>query len=253
MQLPSNLSRSTLGDLLGACHRAQKSGALVLTEPNGRTHCVYFERGLVQGVRLERAHPTLSHYVAVREDAPPKELLRQALLHSLSSQRVLGEVLSEQRLLPPEALNAALRAQLEAQLRTLEAVRQASVHFAPSLRAPQRGVCRAPLPPEVFLHGRVRARERHGARGPMASGAAWQPQRPATPAMDRERAGRERAAARLGVPLGANEATLRAAYRQRAKALHPDRHLDAGPARQAQLEQELCELNDAYSLLRRQA
>ena len=68
MELPGTLSQSTLGDLLGALHRAGQSGTLDLRETKGPTagtvHRIHLRSGLVTAVQLA---------VAEHDHSPPDE------------------------------------------------------------------------------------------------------------------------------------------------------------------------------------
>src|SRR5450432_2940669 len=60
MDLPGRLRSTTLGDLLGALHRAGSTGTVELTEDQGRLHRVYLAQGLVTAVELDGATPSLA-------------------------------------------------------------------------------------------------------------------------------------------------------------------------------------------------
>ena len=53
----------------------------------------------------------------------------------------------------------------------------------------------------------------------------------------------------LGVPHGASAEALRRAYRERAKAVHPDAHPGASPAEKERLRQEFIRLTQAFEVL----
>jgi curved DNA-binding protein CbpA len=54
----------------------------------------------------------------------------------------------------------------------------------------------------------------------------------------------------LGVPLDATQEQVAAAYRVRARQLHPDTKPDATPAERARLTEAMAQLNEAWSVLR---
>jgi curved DNA-binding protein CbpA len=54
---------------------------------------------------------------------------------------------------------------------------------------------------------------------------------------------------RLGVRRSADRGEIRAAYLQRAKALHPDRHADDAPASRERVEAQMRAVNEAWSVL----
>jgi curved DNA-binding protein CbpA len=53
----------------------------------------------------------------------------------------------------------------------------------------------------------------------------------------------------LGVARAASAAELRRAYLERARLLHPDRHIDAGPAGRAEAERAMQEVTEAWRIL----
>jgi hypothetical protein len=53
----------------------------------------------------------------------------------------------------------------------------------------------------------------------------------------------------LGVPRNASGDALRQAYLDRARQLHPDRYVDAGPARRSEAERSMQEVNEAWRVL----
>ncbi len=53
----------------------------------------------------------------------------------------------------------------------------------------------------------------------------------------------------LGVDADASGAEIRRAYLTKARALHPDRHVDAGADRRRQAEREMQQVNEAFAVL----
>ena len=53
----------------------------------------------------------------------------------------------------------------------------------------------------------------------------------------------------LGVPRTAGTDAVRHAYLQLARQLHPDRYIDAGPARRSEAERSMQEVNEAWRVL----
>jgi DnaJ-domain-containing protein 1 len=53
----------------------------------------------------------------------------------------------------------------------------------------------------------------------------------------------------LGVPRNAGADTVRQAYLDRARQLHPDRYIDAGPAQRSAAERSMQEVNEAWRVL----
>ena len=208
MMLPGKLTHTTLGDLLGQCHRARASGALTLLEPQGRSHRVHLRSGQVTAVELDRASPSLGDLLRETEHAPDESILRRSLLRSLSSARLHGEVLVQDFAVSPSVVQLALRRQIRVRLAALDALKEADVRFHVTEPAPRHALADAPLDGPEFLPGRRRARERLG--GPPE--------------------GSERHARRvLGLGGAAGEREIKLAYRRLVRALHPDLNPDVPP------------------------
>jgi len=95
MHLPGRLRTTTLGDLLGALHRAAATGTLELVEDRGRTHRIHVSSGSVVAVELDGAAPSLAEILR-RDRAADDDLLRRSLLRAMSSRRLHGEVLVDE-------------------------------------------------------------------------------------------------------------------------------------------------------------
>lgn len=257
MRLPSKLSQSTLGDLLGALHRARTTGVLELVElghANGRAHRIHLTLGLVSAVETSARVPPLGEI-----------LVREGLMDSASQRRLLGriasgdgrpsgEILIAEGLSQSALVDRALRAQLRHKLDALFRIQDASVSFHVA-RGPAAAT--PPLLPREFLHARPRRRdlgestppgheqarlEERSERSP-PSGA-----RPRVP-MVRTDPERARALAALGLSGPASVDEIRKAFRQRALALHPDRAGTLAPAERARRAAELSRVTAAYHRL----
>src|SRR5580704_5261133 len=108
MQLPGRLRSTTLGDLLGALHRAAATGTLELVEDRGRAHRVHLTRGLVAAVELDGASPSLAEILR-RDRAADEDVLRRSLLRAMAARRLHGEVLVDEFFLSPAVVGGALR------------------------------------------------------------------------------------------------------------------------------------------------
>ena len=179
MHLPGRLRTTTLGDLLGALHRAAATGTLELVEDRGRTHRIHVSSGSVVAVELDGAAPSLAEILR-RDRAADDDLLRRSLLRAMSSRRLHGEVLVDEFRLSPNVVGHALRRQLQLRLTSLEQIADARVSFRVAVRAPRGALHERPLEPTEFLHGRRRSRERASrpydkseAAAPRPSSAAW--------------------------------------------------------------------------------
>src|SRR5947209_7197501 len=136
MQLPGRLRATTLGDLLGSLYRNGASGTLELVEDRGRTHRIHLTQGLVTAVELDGATPPLAELLKTA-GALDDGTMRRALLRALTSQRLVGEVLSSDFHVSPELIDGALRDQLALRLRALEAIEDARVVFRVTVRQPR--------------------------------------------------------------------------------------------------------------------
>lgn len=241
MDLPGRLRATTLGDLLGALHRARVNGTLELTEDRGRTHRVHLARGLVAAVELDAASPSLAEILR-SDKAADEDLLRRSLLRAMASQRLHGEVLVDDFRLSPEVVGNALRRQVLARLAVIDQLPDARVSFRVAVRVPRGALtgrvsatsnCAAwdpPLAPQEFLHGRRRLRERAFPTPPPESHASssWRV---------------------LGLAPGAQVDEIKRAYRRLARAVHPDLHPGASDEERRALQARFVEITDAYRAL----
>jgi|CZKU01.1.fsa_nt_gi hypothetical protein len=246
MDLPGRLRSTTLGDLLGALHRAGSTGTVELTEDQGRLHRVYLAQGLVTAVELDGATPSLAEILR-GDRAADEDVLRRSLLRAMASQRLHGEVLVDDFRLSPEVVGNALRRQVVGRLAVLDRLHDARISFRVAVRPPRgaltgRGADGAgrrlwdpPLRPSEFLHGR---RRRHERSGP-APHAAPPPATPASSLPWRV----------LGLSPGAEVAEIKRAYRRLARAVHPDLHPGASDDERRALEMRFAEVTAAYRTL----
>jgi hypothetical protein len=245
MYLPGRLGTTTLGDILGALHRARMSGVLELTETeglgSGRVHRVHIVGGLVVDVdtsfRVTRLGDILKAAGLLGADSA-RRLTRRLLG---SPHRRCGEILVGEGLVPPDAVARALRQQTRARLEALFSLRDARLSFhlsRPAQRASAFG-------PEDFLHGRPRRRD--ADRAPRAAdgvdGDGWV--RPAATGRAPRGADSE-ALAVLGLPDGADVSSVHQAFKRLAVRMHPDRFPHADPARKAELVRRFAAISAAY-------
>jgi hypothetical protein len=237
MKLPGRLRLTTLGDVLGALHRAAACGVLELTEDRGVTHRVYFAQGMIADVETDLSRQRLGDLLAGQGFLGASGLARLARRLLEAPQRRAGEILVEEGLASLDLISAGLRRQLRLKIDALFKLRDAQLAF----RIPRpRATHRAPLSPGEFLHGRPRARPRVRAADGAAGKSATRPA---------PFAARARAYATLGLSPGADRASVQQAFRRLALSMHPDRFPNADAAERARLLSRFAELSAAYHAL----
>ena len=243
MQLPGRLRLTTLGDVLGAIHRAGASGVLELTDERGRIHRVFWSGGMITQVDTELYRERLGDLLARQGSLGARALARLARrLLEVPGQRA-GEILVEEGFVSSDLVNAGLRRQLHQKLEALFQLKDGQLAFRVPRPHEQH---RTPLSPGEFLHGRPRARPRprysaaqeRAKNGQASNGSARIPT-----------GSRSRAYATLGLLPGADRATIQQAFRRLALHLHPDRFPNAEPSERARLLSRFAELSAAYHAL----
>jgi DnaJ domain len=238
MQLPGRLRLTTLGDVLGALHRAGASGVLELGEDRGVTHRIYVRHGMITQVDTDLHRQRLGELLARQGFVGARALARLARrLMEAPGQRA-GEILVQEGFVSSELVSAGLRRQLRQKLDALFELKDAQLTFR--VPRPHEGH-RAPLSPGEFLHGRPRARTRAKSQTPPRTETSR-----ATPAAPR-------AYALLGLRPGADRDAIQRAFRTLARSLHPDCHPHASSEERARLLTRFAELSAAYHALQRQS
>lgn len=248
MQLPGRLRLTTLGDLLGALHRASATGTLELVEVEGasagRSHRVFFDSGLIDEVDTSLSCPRIGEILA-REgllDVPGLARIARRLLEQPGKR--VGEILVEEGLGTVDRVAAALRQQRRTRLDALYGLSEALIRF--HVPRPRSGYRAVPLSPREFLHGRPRARTQVRPRG------AERFNQRAMPREDGDRVpspARLAACRALGVSVSASPRDVQRAFRALAAEQHPDRFPRATPTEKAQLLSRFAQLSAAYHTL----
>lgn len=237
MQLPGRLKATTLGDVLGSLHRGRTTGTLELVEDSGRTHRVYLSAGSVTAVEVDGEGVALGEILR-RDHSVDDEVLKRGVLRSLSSRRLLGEVLVSDFRISANVVGSALRRQILSRLHALETLCDARLHFRVVMRAPKTALTGQPLGPDEFLVGRRRARDRQGRSSHRPA------ERPS--AIDRSRLS---ALAILELPPEADGLEVKRAYRRLVRAYHPDLHPLATEEERRELAARFGEVTRAYRTL----
>jgi|SRR6478609_3182590 len=246
MQLPGRLRLTTLGDLLGALHRACASGTLELVETEGaragRSHRVFFEAGLIDDVDTSFVQPRLGEILARDGLLGMAALARVARRVREQPGKRVGEIVVEEGLGTADLVALALRRQRTSRLEALYALSEALIRF--HVPRPRSGFRQQPLSPREFLYGRPRARadfsarvsERFGARsGGGSESARLDP--------------RHTAYRTLGLSASASTRDVQRAFRKLAAEQHPDRFPNASATEKAQHLARFAQLSAAYHLL----
>jgi len=242
MQLPGRLRLTTLGDLLGALHRACASGTLELVETEGtragKSHRVYFASGLIEDVDTSLNHPRLGEILAREGLLSVSALARLARRLIEQPNKRVGEVVVEEGLGTADTVAGALRHQRSSRLEALYGLSEALIRF--HVPRPRAGYRPAPLGPREFLHGRPRARTQVHARVSerFTFGSARTANEPRTLAY--------RA---LGLSASATPQDVQRAFRKLAAERHPDRFPKASPSEKSELLTEFAKLSAAYHVL----
>jgi DnaJ-domain-containing protein 1 len=236
MNLPGRLRLTTLGDVLGALHRAGASGVLELGEERGVVHRLYFVQGMITQIDTDLCRQRLGEVLAGQGFLGARALARLARRLLEGSPRRAGEILVEEGFVSSDLVSAGLRKQLRQKLEALFRLKDAQLAF----RIPRpHDRHRTPLSPGEFLHGRPRARPRARTEAPPKAGEP-----PRAP-----HGARSRAYALLGVLPGADRETIQRAFRRMARSLHPDSHPHADAEERARLLSRFAELSAAYHSL----
>ena len=246
MKLPGRLRLTTLGDVLGAIHRAGASGVLELTEDRGLTHRVFWAEGMITQVDTTLVRERLGDLLARQGFLGARALARLARRLLGAPRQRAGEILVEEGFVSPDLVSAGLRRQLRQKLEALFRVQDAQLTFRVPRPHQQH---QTPLSPGEFLHGRPRARPRARYAAAQERASSSQASSGASTSQRAPHGARSRAYATLGLLPGADRASIQQAFRRLARNLHPDRFPHADPTERARLLSRFAELSAAYHAL----
>ncbi|HEX2870377.1 MAG TPA: J domain-containing protein [Polyangiaceae bacterium] len=246
MNLPGRLRLTTLGDVLGAIHRAGASGVLELTEDRGLTHRVFWADGMITQVDTALFRERLGDLLAGQGFLGARALARLARRLLEAPRQRAGEILVEEGFVSSDLVSAGLRRQLRQKLEALFKLTDAQLTFRVPRPHQQH---QSPLSPGEFLHGRPRARPRARYAAAQERASNSQPSAGASSSPRAPHGARSRAYATLGLLPGADRASIQQAFRRLARNLHPDRFPHADPSERARLLSRFAELSAAYHSL----
>lgn len=213
--LPSNLDKTTLGDVLGVLLRGRATGFLELGDGGAKSH-VFLSSGRPTAVASTAAKlwpngapQRLGELLLERGFVARADLERAACARSEG--KLLGELLLDEGALDQRTIEGAMAAQTAERLDRLYSLRKASMRF----HVATFGAARPPIPlraafaspqlhPAIFLTGRPRARTR----------------RPTSETARRD------ALRALRLDASATTDDVRRAFKQLVLELHPDRAID---------------------------
>lgn len=207
LQLPSCLSQSTLGDVLGRLHREALSGVLQVVAAS-ETHEIELQNGLVVRVSVAADSPRLGEALrqAASDDRHFVRALRLALARA-RDERPLGERLLAVGATSQVAVSQTLQELHHARLNALFALECGQLRFRLLHRPTASSLV---LGPALFLHHRKRYRDRFPSRKvPLGAEVA-------------------RAYAVLGLTPGADLMRVNAAFRRLVIERHPDKVANLG-------------------------
>lgn len=213
------LRDTTLGDVLGACHRARLDGSLELDDGT-RRRVLHLRGGQVCAVEGEP--PSFGELASARGLVAP-DAIEHTLRARPSPQRI-GQRLVAARLLSTRARDALVQEQRALRLDALFGLEDAAITLGAMRPLPAGAAELPPMLPSRVLAGRPRRRAR------VTVGAD---------------ASRREALALLGLEPDASFAAIRERYRALVLALHPDR----GAARSPERDQRLREVLSAWRCL----
>ena len=208
LNLPSCLSQSTLGDVLGGLHRQRLSGVLQVIVGE-HTHEIELQNGLL--VRVTLAHDSKCLGAALRSRVPDADQFERGLGVALArskDERPLGERLLATRVASTRSVREALQELHQSRLNRLFSVSHARLRFRIIHRPTVSGLVWGPA---LFLHHRRRYRDRAKP----------------VPHLSAEL---QHAFRTLGLKPGVGLASVKAAFRRFAAEVHPDKCAFLGSA-----------------------
>lgn len=207
------LRDTTLGDVLGACHRARLDGSLELDDGT-RRRVLHLRCGQVCAVEGEP--PSFGELASARGLVEP-DAIEHTLRARPSPQRI-GQRLVAARLLSTRARDALVQEQRALRLDALFGLEDAAITLSAMRPLPAGAAELPPMLPSRVLAGRPRRRARIAV------------------SVDPSR---REALAVLGLGPDATASAIRERYRSLVLALHPDRDAARSPERDQRLREVL--------------
>jgi hypothetical protein len=245
--LPGRLSTTTLGDLLGVCFRAHISGILELTEDAGpvagRAHRLRFDAGLIQGIESPLGAPPLGELLVNVGSLTRHQHFELLLRLQGMPDKSTGQWLAEFHWVEPDTLRRVVQQQLSDRLTALFTLPDARVAYRIGRTLAHRAVEAQPLPPEIFLHGRPRSRDRNAK--PPATSARQCPHHD----LGLRDSARVHALLSLGLTPQSGTGDVKKAFHRMVSRLHPDRHVSAPPSQQDAARRRFVQIVNAYNTL----
>jgi DnaJ-domain-containing protein 1 len=247
MILPGRLALTTLGDLFGMCFRASVSGTLELTEDagpvSGRAHRLHFQHGLIRGVETPLGAPPLGELLVSDGSLSRKQHFELMARLCGSPEKTTGQWIAESHWVQADTLRRAVHRQWCDRVAALFGLGDARVAYRITRAFVQSAIDAQPLPPEVFLYGKPRSRDRHAQQtAPRADAVPHHDLAHRDPA-------HIRALLSLGLTPQSSASDIKKAFHRMVSRLHPDRHLAAPPSQQDAARRRFEQVMNAYNTL----
>lgn len=251
---------------------------------HGRAHRIHLLSGLVAGVETELEVTPIGELLARSGKLDARAIEVMLYRMALGDPRPAGEILVSMGAIAPDTLIQGLRAQLHAKVEAVyRGLADARVTFRTSRPLPRDVLRIGTLMPRDFLHGRQRKRDRRAqarpapppppsAREPRRAAGGWgihdrvgsETPPPSSGHRVRDNASsnartppasppptlpRLAALRTLGLPVDADEVSVKRAFKKLAMEMHPDRYATSPETVRAKHAARFAEASAAYHLL----